>query len=99
MVCWRPCRLGRSLDHSSKTVRSDHANDADADPEDVQKCVSLVFAEDSTPGKRHGVGCVEGPHEKEWASGTEPTYQREAKDSHHDPNQLDCREMVRDDLV
>ena len=80
-------------------MRSDHADYADPDPEDVQERVRLVLAKDGAPGERNRIDGIECPNEKERALGAEPANERKTDDSHDDRCHFNRRPMASDGLI
>jgi hypothetical protein len=76
-----------------------HANDADHDPEYVQKNIGRVFFKRGTPGKNHGVGRVKRPDKQERTLGSKPADQAETEYPHHHANYFDDLDASKNELI
>jgi hypothetical protein len=82
-----------------KSAGPQHSDDADHDPEYIQKNIGRVFFKRGTPGKNHSIGRVKRPDKEKRTSGPKPADQAETEYSHHHPDHFDDLDACENELI
>jgi hypothetical protein len=80
-------------------IGSQHSDDADEDPKDVQNRVGVVLFQNRTPREQHGIDGIERPHKYEGAARPHPTDEAETEDTHQDADHFNSPDVSFDQAI